>query len=356
MTTIRRTEFLQQNRLASVDLNAVRNDPAKRAALEQAGVSVDVLARVVDQNGDGHISGRELGKLFDQADRFDNDGNVASLVATDRAGNLTASGQVLSTLGLLSANQASEEPAGPYEIQHMVGAGGHNKPGDVRAMQQKLKELGFDTPVNGRWGQKSDQALRTYQAMLSGNDYTNTTSGKVMPGDSTDQALRSGNPPAWTRMTKSGEGFVNSDRDGYSYGAKITDDVIADVGKRYAGTFLQSKQESALININDVSTRNGGKTRDHDTHQNGLDIDVRLPRHDGSHGSKVGWKNYDREATYAQIKAFAEDPRVDRILFTDPKIVQMATRNREPWLSKLQDGGDLHKDHFHVDVKPPVVQ
>lgn len=55
------------------------------------------------------------------------------------------------------------------------------------------------------------------------------------------------------------------------------------------------------LGIGDLSNRDGGPFRDaHMSHQNGLDVDIRLPRKDGVEGAAHPG-NYDRELTQAVI-------------------------------------------------------
>lgn len=347
MTSIRRQDFIRQHSAQDIDLGKLRDNASARRALEEAGASVDDIARA-DYNGDGRISGEnELDKLFDQVDRLDRDGNAATVVSVDRAGQPTPAGKVVSTLGLLFENRP-ERPLS--EIRGAVGAEGRNNTDDVRAVQRRLKDLGFDVKTDGHFGRDTQTALRVFDSMLRGHDSVTSAEDTLRPGSELHRALMSPSAPRWERMPASGTGFTNIDRDGFSYGSSRMADVIRDAGQRYHDDYLSSHAGNAEIPVNDVSTRAGGANRDHDSHQAGLDVDISLPRTDGGHGSKVGWRNYDREAAYAMVKAFASDPRVERVIFTDPTLIRQAQQNREPWASKLQTGGTVHNNHMHIDI------
>ena len=53
------------------------------------------------------------------------------------------------------------------------------------------------------------------------------------------------------------------------------------------------------------------------------------------------------------LSAIAANPRVERVLFSDPVLLARAKSEAQPWAFKVFDGGDVHKNHFHADIKPP---
>jgi len=163
------------------------------------------------------------------------------------------------------------------------------------------------------------------------------------------------NAPGWVEMPLKGNGFVNGDADHHDYGSTVSRDLIIRSGARYAA-YMQTHPNAQPITTNDVSVRRGGNTRDHSTHEGGLDLDVRLPRNDGTNGgAKVDWAIYDRDATRAMIESFAQDPSVDRILIGDSKLLAEFQGRTEAWASKVEDGGRQHRDHLHVDIKAPPI-
>lgn len=356
MTKIYRSDFVRSHETASLDLNRVKQDPESLGQLERAGIDPRQLDKA-DLDRDGRIAGRnELQALYQEADRFDSDGDATSVVATDRAGLPTPAGQAVSTLGLLLRNSEDRRPQ--LNINGSVGPGQANRRDDVLAVQQRLKDLGLDVAVDGRFGPGTQSALKTYEAMVGGYEETSEADGVVKPNSELCRALASPEARRWERMPAADLGFVNNDSDGFSHGSSRTADVIRDVGQRYNDAYRADNPAAALIDINDVSTRKGGKNRDHSTHQAGLDIDVRLPRTDGVCGTQSNWRNYDRETAYQMIKAFAQDERVERVLFHDPTLLRRLQREAEAgaaWASKIEDGGTSHRDHFHVDIKAPGV-
>ncbi|MFH1811948.1 MAG: peptidoglycan-binding domain-containing protein [Pseudomonadota bacterium] len=347
MTSINRRDFIRQHSNQDLDLQKLRDNPAARRALEEAGSSVDDIARA-DFNRDGKISGdNELDVLFDRVDRLDTDGNANTAISVDRAGQATPAGKVVNTLGLLFENRPQRSIK---DLQGSVGVDGRNNADDVRAVQQRLKDLGFDVSVDGQWGRGTQTAVRVFDSMINGHDAVSSAQDTVRPGSALHKALSSDKAPRWERMPASGTGFTNIDRDGYSYGSNRMADVIRDAGQRYQTSYGANHSSAANIGTNDVSRKEGGANRDHDSHQAGLDLDVSLPNTSGEHGSKVGWRNYDREASYHMVKAFAEDPRVDRVILTDTRLIQWAKDTNQAWADKIVTGGSVHNNHMHIDV------
>ena len=91
--------------------------------------------------------------------------------------------------------------------------------------------------------------------------------------------------------------------------------------------------------IGNISLANGEESEEHDTHSDGLTVDVRPLRKDGLH-LPVTWHQdeYDHDATACLIALFFIHPSVKKILFNDPKIPGV-----RPW--------DRHDNHFHVQIK-----
>lgn len=105
------------------------------------------------------------------------------------------------------------------------------------------------------------------------------------------------------------------------------------------------EREWALVDrrkfgIGNISLAGGPDNDDHSSHVNGLQVDVRAIRKDGSH-FPVTWLQaaYDRDATGMLIRIFFSHPLVKTILFNDVTL--------HPGL-KAWSG---HDNHFHVAIK-----
>lgn len=349
MSSIKRSDFVSKNSNKSLDLDSLRDNAAAKQRLNQAGSSASDIARA-DLNRDGKISGRvEMDALFSRADRFDTNGLRDSLIDTDRHGAQTPAGKVLSTLGLLLENK---DPDPPFAINGTVGPNGRNNHDDVMAVQKALGEQGFNISADGQWGRKTQTALRIFATQYNGNEQIKDSDINLSPGSPLAQALAERKEPIWVSMPRSGTGFVNVDTDGFSWGSARTAQVIKDAGQRYQNNYLSTHPDATPISVNDVSRKNGGVTADHDSHQAGLDMDLRLPRKDGGSGTRTNWRSYDHQAAYHMVKALAEDPHVERIILTDPTILQQIADSDVAWADKVVAGGNLHKNHMHVDIAP----
>jgi peptidoglycan hydrolase-like protein with peptidoglycan-binding domain len=361
MPRIHRNEFIDTRRNQRLDVNAAKNDPAFLAKLAAAGLKIEDLEGIDLSNvRDGQLQGpAELKALFELLKGVEASG-PAELLNVRATGSRVAEAfdafdrQFTPSPGTAPV-PASIDPVrrARFPITASVGQGGSNRPADVRIVQQRLKDIGFPVDVDGKYGRQTENALKAYRAMLNGTEEVAHERGLVGLNDLVDRALSMAHPPRWERMPETGPGFVNDDTDHFSYGSAETRKAIEEFSSVYAADHLSVSPGSARISLNDVSRHQGGANHDHETHENGLDLDLRLPKTNGGSGTEVGRSDYDRETAWAMIKAIASNPRVERILFTDP--VLLARARTEPWGAKLQDGGRGHRNHFHVDVKPPPV-
>lgn len=364
MPRINRSEFIDTKRGQRLDLNAAKNDPAFQAKVLAAGFKLEDLDQLDLYTRDGSIEGpRELRALFDFLKRLEAGGPAETLTVEPRGWSAPASTPADHAFDAFDS-RFERSPIAPataavdrarFPLTAAVGQGATNRKEDVRLVQARLKAVGFDLAVDGQFGRGTEHAIRTYRAMLTGTEYTKEEPGRIELGDVVDRALASSAPPRWEKMPRSGPGFVNEDVDGFGYGSAEAKAAIEEIGAAYSSQWQSTHPGSAPISLNDVSERHGGHNHDHSTHQNGLDLDLRLPRTDGTSGSDVRWANYDRETAWAMPGAIASNPRVERVLFTDPVLLERAKATNQPWAYKVFDGGAVHRNHFHVDVKPPTV-
>lgn len=97
MTTVKRSDFVQQNQGKALDLGRLEQDAAAKAELGAAGLTTQALRRA-DQNADGVLSPDEA---FSAADRFDTDGNAQSLLQFNPDGQFSKAGNAAASLGLV---------------------------------------------------------------------------------------------------------------------------------------------------------------------------------------------------------------------------------------------------------------
>lgn len=92
--------------------------------------------------------------------------------------------------------------------------------------------------------------------------------------------------------------------------------------------------------IGNISQAGGIPYPKHDSHMDGLQVDVRALRLDGVEGRVTRFQRdlYDKDATAKLIRIFQRHPLVKVVLFNDPDIPGV----------KSWEG---HDDHFHVGVR-----
>lgn len=94
--------------------------------------------------------------------------------------------------------------------------------------------------------------------------------------------------------------------------------------------------------IGNISLAGGGNFADHDSHKDGLQVDVHPVRIDGAKIAVTYFdSDYDRVATEKLIGFFSSHPFVKSVLFNDPAI--SGTRRAFG-----------HDNHFHVNVRAVV--
>ena len=252
-----------------------------------------------------------------------------------------------------SAIQKNQTTHFPLPLSAGVGTGQANNSDDVLAIQQRLRGLGVShVAADGHFGPQTAAAIRLYRTMVVGHETTSKASSAIKPGDRLHQLIQTSAAPRWMRMPASGLGFVNGDRDQHDYGSSTLYKAIINAGRNYHDNYMAETPNAAPITTNDVSKPHGGDTPDHYSHEGGLDLDLRLPKTNGAVGTRVGWADYDRNAAWAMIVAFAIDPQVERIITADRAILQAVKNGDFEWGHKVVDGGRQHRNHIHVDIKP----
>lgn len=99
--------------------------------------------------------------------------------------------------------------------------------------------------------------------------------------------------------------------------------------------------DSRKFGIGNISLAGGGAYAKHQSHKNGLQVDVRPLRKDGKR-SQVYWQwhdQYDRDATARLIALFRSYPGAGRIYFNDPELGHLVV----PLVH--------HDHHFHVELR-----
>lgn len=247
-----------------------------------------------------------------------------------------------------------------FNLTNSVGNGGFNRPKDVEALKKRLHTLGYNwIKLNSKMDVETIRVIQLFQSITKGyqsmkGDGLVDVKTKKIP---TYLWLRAKNAPRWQQMPASGTGYKDSDdkaynkRDGYvlmNWGTDWLIDTIKLAGMEYEKNYRKGDAKKALIHTNDLSLHKGGDTKDHQGHETGLLVDVRLPKKDGSADGGITWKSssYDRAAARAMIKAFRAQPLFDICYFNDTTLIDEG----------LCKKADAHNDHFHITIKPPAIE
>ena len=241
-----------------------------------------------------------------------------------------------------------------------VGQGGVNNAADVKAVQQRLKDLGFAwLTVDGASGPNTIRAIKLFQSIKNGKQTLEAagSDGCVDVGGETHKWLQAANAPQWKKLPASGVGYVNIEvseqpDDNHKYGTDWLATVIEGAATHYKTNFL-NEHAASLLTINDASPEIGGDTPDHKGHETGLSCDMRLPVVQAAGSTPVKapagtWEspNYSRDAARAVLLAFKEQPLFVHAFFNDPDLIAEG----------LCSSQENHSDHIHIDIKAPTRQ
>jgi len=138
-------------------------------------------------------------------------------------------------------------------------------------------------------------------------------------------------------------GTDDTGRDGTGANGQWGDPRTMQVITAVAGHLANGKDETPF-GVGNISLQGGGYFKGHNTHRDGLGIDVRPARLRGEEGP-VSYRDskYDRAATQRLVDAFRATGAVDTIYFNDPDI-----RGVTP----DKPGGKTHDNHLHIKVRP----
>lgn len=242
-----------------------------------------------------------------------------------------------------------------FELTASVGAGGENRPDDVRALRRRLVDLGYDwLDVTSSVDAELRTVINLVQSIRAGRNHLRGDGRVDVPGP-TYEWLRASNAPRWQLMPEGSDsaGFFNFERsdptDTHEHGTDWMAETIETAGIWYRDTHLRDHPDAALLTVNDVSFPRGGDTPDHSGHETGLACDLRLPRTNGTAPGNTTHTHaaYDHNAMRAMLRAIRHQPRVSRILFNDPELIR----------ERLCERAQNHDNHVHFELQPllPIV-
>jgi peptidoglycan hydrolase-like protein with peptidoglycan-binding domain len=204
------------------------------------------------------------------------DGVFVAVLSLNQSGDRCISftdGKVTDTINVT----VSAEGSNRFSLTRSVGAGGINLLGEVRSVQQRLKDLGYAIgDVDGIVGSKTIDQIKLFQSIIQGRSSI-AGDGRVDPNGSTHQWLQAENAPRWMVMppTNLAIGYCNRELeetwDNHDYGTDWLANAILAIAKHYQTTYRAKYPKKSPFTINDVSIPHGGNTPDHAGHDTCLD-------------------------------------------------------------------------------------
>ena len=252
---------------------------------------------------------------------------------------------------LIKVGSGGDRPKVSLSLTRSVGAGGINLLGEVRSVQQRLKDLGYAIgDADGIVGPNTIKQIKLFQSIIQGRS-TVAGDGRIDPNGTTHQWLVAGNAPRWIIMPDTNLAIAFRNReleetwDNHDYGTDWLAKAILEIATHYQSTYRRNNPGKTPFTINDVSVPHGGYTPDHAGHETGLMCDVFLPRKDGGYGLPTYDNgNYDRDACRAMLVSIRQHPLFKLAYFNDPQLIKEGLCRHA--------GG--HHHHIHFEIKPPA--
>lgn len=130
-----------------------------------------------------------------------------------------------------------------------------------------------------------------------------------------------------------GELYKKPARGAYQYAHPIMMTAILRVALEWQAI------DKRRFGVGDISMANGPKTPDHNSHRDGLQVDVRPLRKDGREQPVRWWDpEYDLEATKKLLELFRTFAPVVKVLFNDRRV---------PFTTPWED----HDHHMHIRLR-----
>ena len=232
-----------------------------------------------------------------------------------------------------------------------VGAKGVNKAGDVKAVKNRLVDLGFSwIGRNSTVDSETIRTIKLFQSIINGHTII-AGDGRIDVNGATHKFLQAANAPRWQEIPlgDSSKGFINFDHlqpDNHDFGSHWLIETIQEAGQLYLTNYRNSHPNAALIATNNLSVPRGGDSPFHNTHEAGLSCDIVLPRKNGTSGGiTFQSSSYDRDAMEAMLRAIRGQKKykIKQIFFNDLTLIAKG-------LCQSVMG---HNNHAHIDIIPP---
>jgi hypothetical protein len=234
-------------------------------------------------------------------------------------------------------------------IKNSVGHGGRNDPIDVLLVKKRFAELGFNWLSHDEKADASlTKVIKLFQSIIGGKSGV-SGDGLINAGKNTHLWLEENNAPKWIQIqSQKGTGWENTNENTareIKYGGYATDWLkteMESIGKYYNETYQKQNSKLKSINLNDCSPVQGHDTPDHKGHETGLDVDIKIPKKNGSFsGITYNSSEYDQDATRKILESIKKRGNVRATYFNDPVLI------KEGLCTSM--GG--HDNHIHVSFK-----
>lgn len=227
----------------------------------------------------------------------------------------------------------------------------------TKKVEEEPVELDMDEPgvpstlpsvINEEMMDRNDRDIKLGQyspSKLFPYDLGEKYSGKALGFYSSHGSLVKGVDVAIDGDKETGKniGFESIRNDKNYYGSGLLVKMIEEAGKKYAEI-----SNGDYFEVNDLSKKGGGYVRPHSSHQNGLDVDILLPK-------KA--KGYDYAKIWKILKIFDSFGFVDVILLSQRRINSLCgylkisgEKDYQSLFHKLYRENS-HTNHFHMRLQ-----
>jgi len=217
-----------------------------------------------------------------------------------------------------------------------------NKHPVVQGAQERLVALGFMTRDQmatgpGFFGPKTEEALIEFQLKhgIEGTGILDVNTYRLL--HITEATVSSTGVDVM--LPSIGEGYKTYSDDGNDhFGLASTIRALQDIARLW-----KQKHPDILLQIGDISRKGGGSFLPvHKSHRNGVDVDVRPIKKDGSEGGvHMNDTRYSHELTKELVQIARQLHPGMMILFNDPKLIRAGLTRPFPG----------HSDHLHFRFK-----
>lgn len=216
----------------------------------------------------------------------------------------------------------------PFSLDDDVGRDCTNHPSDVRALHQRLAELGYPSVPDGDTvDARTVELINLVQSINDGRETIDGDGRVDVPAPrfgSTYDWLRARNAPSWVRLPQNGThaGIRRAGTDatrGAVHATAYVARTVQRAGAWYHDQYHRHQSAAPPLTVGPAAGAPGEEPAPHGGHATGISFDLLLPRADGSTTHDMPWTSdrYVREPMRAMLRAVRHQPMVTQIYFDD---------------------------------------